>query len=465
MSPEEALRGGTGPAGLFGCRADEHRSGSGGRHHVPVHRRVGLDDIGDDTGDVVAAAGLERGTNQFDRGEVDGAAAEDVGQPVVVEHPGRAVAAEQDPVAGRELDHEEVGVGLVHPVDRAQDQVAVRVDPGLVLGDPSLVDQALHERVVLGELADHAVAEQVAATVTDVPDAQLGAVEERRGDRRTRALELRVLVDQLGDPVVRPVDRSREGLEHVVGRRYVESAQNLYGGAAGDIAASRATDPVRDDQESFAREAGVLVVLSHSAHVGERGVPEAQWCRGHRQAALFPQLEGGLSDANLRTELKRRRLREPLRTDIGAVRGPEVLHEPLLVRHRDPGMPGGDVVVVEADRRIAAATDQEWCIVERDPLAGISPVDDRDVGRGSPGTLGRLRPVLGGLPLRLPLCAWRGVDAGTEHVRTHDGDRGEHEDPQNRQVGKADQHQGELRHATRLPVARCGGSSSWCSRS
>ena len=69
-----------------------------------------------------------------------------------VEHAGGAVAAEQDPVAGGEIDVEQVGVGLVHAVDRAQDQVAVRVGPGLVLGDPALVDEGLDERVVLGQL-------------------------------------------------------------------------------------------------------------------------------------------------------------------------------------------------------------------------------------------------------------------------------------------------------------------------
>ena len=83
-----------------------------------------------------------------------------------------AVGAEQDPVAGDDVDEEQVGLGLVLAVDGPQDQVAVRVDPRLLLGDPALVDQALHEGVVLGELADLAVAQQVAAAVADVADAE-----------------------------------------------------------------------------------------------------------------------------------------------------------------------------------------------------------------------------------------------------------------------------------------------------
>jgi hypothetical protein len=73
---------------------------------------------------------------------------EDVGEPVVVEDAAGAVAAEQEPVAGAQLLGEQVGLDLVDAVERLEDQVAVRVDPRLLLGDPALVDQALDERVV-----------------------------------------------------------------------------------------------------------------------------------------------------------------------------------------------------------------------------------------------------------------------------------------------------------------------------
>ena len=100
---------------------------------------------------------------------------------------------------------------------------------------------------------ERAVAQQVAAAVADVADADLGAVEERRGDGRAGAVDLGVLLDQLGDPVVGAVDRAGERLEHVVaraGRRARRSS--LDRGAAGDVAAGRAAHAVGDHEQVLA---------------------------------------------------------------------------------------------------------------------------------------------------------------------------------------------------------------------
>src|SRR4051794_16578272 len=142
----------------------------------------------------------------------------------------------------------------------------------LLLGDPALVDQALHEGVVLGELGERVVAEQVATAVADVGDADPAAVEEGRGDRRTGAVERGILLDQLGDAVVGAVDRPGERFEHVLRGRFVEPADRLDRGAAGDVTAGSAADPVGDDEQVWAREAGVLVVLADAPDVGQRGV-------------------------------------------------------------------------------------------------------------------------------------------------------------------------------------------------
>ena len=108
----------------------------------------------------------------------------------------------------------------------------MRVDPRLLLGDPALVDEALHERVVGGELGELAVAEQVAAAVADVADADPGAVEERGRGRGAGAARAR------GPP--RPARRSGRAPrwiapataaeQVVVAGRLVEPAQLVDGG-------------------------------------------------------------------------------------------------------------------------------------------------------------------------------------------------------------------------------------------
>ena len=230
-----------------------------------VARVVAVDDVGDDAGDVVGAAGLEAGADQLDGGVVGRAGRQDVGEPAVVEDAAGAVAAEQQPVAGGQVDVEQVGLGLVDAVEGLEDEVAVRVDPRLLLGDPALVDEGLDEGVVLGELGDVAVAEEVGAAVADVADAEPGAVEERDGGGGAGAVERGVLVDELADPVVGAVQGAGDLAEQVVGwaaRRGCAAAGPRCGG---DVAAGRAADAVADGEQPRAGVPGVLVVLADPA--------------------------------------------------------------------------------------------------------------------------------------------------------------------------------------------------------
>ena len=191
-----------------------------------------------------------------------------------VQHAG-AVAAQQQPVAQLELEHEEVGLEVVAAVDRLEDEVLVRVDPRLVLGDPALVDEGLDEGVVVGQLAQLAVAEQVGAAVADVAHADPLAVEERDGGGGAGAVEGGVLVDQLGDPVVRAVQRVADQPEQVAlagvrtGRGLLELAQLRDRRAGRDVAAGRAADTVADGDEVRADVPGVLVVLADATDVGD----------------------------------------------------------------------------------------------------------------------------------------------------------------------------------------------------
>ena len=86
--------------------------------------------------------------------------------------PGQPVAAEQDPVTRLDLADRQVGLGGVGAVQDAGEHVALRVCGRLLLGEPSGVDERLHEGVVAGDALELAVAQQVAARVADVDQAE-----------------------------------------------------------------------------------------------------------------------------------------------------------------------------------------------------------------------------------------------------------------------------------------------------
>src|SRR4051794_6984006 len=112
---------------------------------------------------------------------------------------------------------------------------------------------------------------------------------------------------------------------------------------------------------------------------------------------LLLQLEDRLADAHLGAQRDRGGLGDPHRADVGAVGGAEVLDEPLVAGRGDPGVPGGDVVVVEADRRVVAAADQDRRLVELGAVTGVRALGDQHVGGGAAAPRRRLGG-LGGLP-------------------------------------------------------------------
>ena len=122
---------------------------------------------------------------------------------------------------------------------------------------------------------------------------------------------------------------------------------------------------------------------------------------------------------------------------------------------RDPGVPGGDVVVVEADRRVVAAADQQRSLVERDGLALVAALEDHDLGRARRGAAWRAWPAWPRLALRR---AGRGRPPaghpGAEHVGADHRDAGEHEDPQDREVARTGSGPGSAR-TRRHPRVRC----------
>ena len=112
-----------------------------------------LDDVGDDHGDVVRAAAAQRQLDEPVGGRLGIGVLQRLGEGLLADHAGEAVGAQQVPVAGARLAHGEVGLDLL-AVEGAQQQRALGVAVGLLRGDPAVVDQRLHERVVVGDLGE-----------------------------------------------------------------------------------------------------------------------------------------------------------------------------------------------------------------------------------------------------------------------------------------------------------------------
>ena len=179
---------------VLGDRADDDR----GVVELPGQGvvAVGVEDVGDDAGDVVGAAAAQRELDQLLHGLLRAlVAGEGLLQRLVGDHAGQSVGADQVAVAGADLADGEVGLDMVAAAQRAHQQGALRVGGGFLLGDPALVDEALHPGVVLGDLGQHAVAQQVGAGVADVDEAEALAGPQQGGERGAHALQLGVLLD------------------------------------------------------------------------------------------------------------------------------------------------------------------------------------------------------------------------------------------------------------------------------
>ena len=241
-----------------------------------VARVVGaaLDQVGDQAGDVVGAAGLEAGADQLDGGVVGGAAGR--GCRPAGRRRGRRWFRRCTAAAGRRRASSRTNrSGSRSWVPSIA--LRMRLRCGCTRASASVIRPSsirrLDERVVVGELADLAVAEEVGAAVADVAHADPLPVEERDGGGGAGAVEGGVLVDELGDPVVRAVQRVADQTEQVAvagvraRRSLLELAQLRDRRTRRDVAAGRAAHAVTDGDDVRADVPGVLVVLADATHI------------------------------------------------------------------------------------------------------------------------------------------------------------------------------------------------------
>ena len=246
-----------------------------------------LDDVGDDDGDVVRCAAGQGEIDELGHAHRRLTRAEDARDLVVRHDPVQAITAEQVSVAQPCLAHREIRLGHLHPVERAHEEIAARVGVRLLLGDAPRVDEGLDVGVVVRDLAEFAVAQEVAARVAHVHDGdacgvavgepvqardggahagELGTVGDDEPDGRPGAL------DGLGQP-----GECLALAQVLIG----DVGQRGHRGGAGELAAGVPTHAVGHDEQARGGVSRVLVALAHDTHVRARGVPQCE-CHGHR---------------------------------------------------------------------------------------------------------------------------------------------------------------------------------------
>ena len=255
----------------MGCRPDDLGDRRGGGAGVEV------DDVGDDHGDVVRGSGAHGELHEpVGRGGDGTSGREHLFDGVPGHEAGQAVRAEQEPVAGTGFPDHEVRLVAVAAGQDACHEGALRVAVGLLLGDAALVDEGLHEGVVVGDLVELLAPQEVSPRVTDVGERHLVTCAQERGHRGAHALELGAVVDLRLDLGVGGRNGPAEVVVRVVATVAlpVEGHHGADGDGAGDVASGVASHAVGDHEEVGAGIPGVLVLRADQSHVGAGCVVE-----------------------------------------------------------------------------------------------------------------------------------------------------------------------------------------------
>ena len=138
--------------------------------------------------------------------------AEDLCDPLLADHRGEAVAAQQQDVVSADRIAPRVDRDGGLGAERAGDDRPLRMLGGLLLGELALADEFVDERVVLGEPFERAVAEQVRAAIADVRDRDVGVLEVGGGEGRSHSREVLLRVRALVDDAVGLADAGGEPL-------------------------------------------------------------------------------------------------------------------------------------------------------------------------------------------------------------------------------------------------------------
>ena len=191
--------------------------------------------------------------------------------PVLPDHRGQAVGAQQVDVPGPRPVGHRVHLDLALGPQRPGDDRALRVVLRLLVGEAPLAAELLDQRVIGGQELQLAVAEQVGAAVPDVGEADLVVLDQGGGERGPHSRAGGVGLGQAVDAGVgRPGDRPQVGLRRFLAAPH--GLERLRREPRGDLARLRAAHAVGDREQRPAGEVRVLVGVALAPRVGAMGL-------------------------------------------------------------------------------------------------------------------------------------------------------------------------------------------------
>ena len=185
------------------------------------------------------------------------------------DHGVQTVAAQQQAVAGAQLDLAAVDLDERFGAERAAQDAALRVRQGGLAGEVALAHHLADQRVVVGDLLEGLVAPQVKAAVADVGELEAVVVEQGGGEggahAGARPVGARFAVDAfVGD--LRGVGQ-RGAVGEVGGQRVERQVR-------GDLAGLGAAHAVGHGHQGQLVDEGVFVARPVKTDVGQRRVAD-----------------------------------------------------------------------------------------------------------------------------------------------------------------------------------------------
>ena len=233
---------------------------------------AGVHHVRDDDCDVVRAATDQRQLDQRVRRHPGIRVCESLGDGLGGHHAGQPVGADQIAVASGDLPDGQGRVDL-GAVQRAQQQRALWVVGRFLLGDPAVIDERLHEGVVMGQLVQDATPVEVGAGVADMRHPEPAAVKEQGRQSGAHAVEFGVLVHNVGDRAVAVAGGLCQGAQQVsAGVPLVQRHEGGYHQPGCHVTGRVPAHSVGDYQQGVAGVDRVLVAGPDQSAIAARRV-------------------------------------------------------------------------------------------------------------------------------------------------------------------------------------------------